>query len=147
MRNKYPRLRRKVNVNYLENRADNRYGLIPFVGPILSGLCAFLNQPPLVREGRLLNWDSYLANFATYGSFVGAILCYEFGKIAWAFVLVVVTALFAVYDVVQDAREALNFSFGVPFFDNCKRAEQRPVGAPPVTPTRGMVAAVNAVAP
>ena len=43
--------------------------------------------------------------------------------------LVVVTALFAAYDVVQDAREALNFSFGVQFFDNCKRTERRPVGA------------------
>ena len=100
MRNKYPHLRRKVNLNYLENRADNRYGLIPFVGPIMSGLCAFLNQPPLVREGKLLNWDSYLANFATYGSFVGAILCYEFGKNAWEFLLIIVTILFAIYDII-----------------------------------------------
>lgn len=53
---------------------------------------------------------------------LGAILCYEFGKIVWALVLVI--TLFAAYAVVQDVREALNFSFGVPFFDNCKKAER-----------------------
>ena len=124
IRNKIPAMRRKVNTNYLENRADNRYGLIPFVGPIMSGLCAFLNQPPLVREGRLLNWDAYVANLITYGAFVGAVLCYESGLETWTLALLAVTGVLALYDVVQDVREALNFSFGACFFDNCRRAER-----------------------
>ena len=123
-RTKIPKLRRKVNTNYLENRADNRYGLIPFAGPIMSGLCAFLNQPPLVREGKLLNWDAYVANLATYGSFVGAIVCYEKGLSAWAIVLLIITILFAAYDIVQDVREVLNFSFGVCLLDTFKRVRR-----------------------
>ena len=43
MRNKLPDLRRNVNTAYLENRPNNRYGLIPYLGPIMSGLSSFLN--------------------------------------------------------------------------------------------------------
>ena len=119
--------------------------MIPFIGPIMSGFCAFLNQPPLVRQGRLLNWDSYLANFVTYGAFIGVMLCYERGHNAGAIVLLVVTGLLAVYDIVQDVREALNFSFGVRFFDNCKRAESpRDPHQVQVTPVRNVVAATAA---
>ena len=144
MRIQIPALRRKANTNYLENRADNRYGMVPFIGPIMSGLCAFLNQPPLVRQGRLLNWDSYLANFVTYGAFVGVMLYYEKGLSAGAIVLLLVVILLAVYDVVQDVREALNFSFGVRFFDNCKRVEKRQGPAQvQVAPARNVVAAAD----
>ena len=43
MRNKLPNLRRNVNTAYLENRPNNRYSLVPYLGPIMSGLSAFLN--------------------------------------------------------------------------------------------------------
>lgn len=46
-RAKIPHMRRNVNASYLRNRPNNRYGLIPYVGPILSALASFMNQPSL----------------------------------------------------------------------------------------------------
>ena len=74
-----------------------------------------------MRNGKLLNWDSYLANFATYAAFVGTVLCYEFSQRVPMFVFLGVTVLLTFFDIIQDVREVLNFSFGVCFFDNCTR--------------------------
>lgn len=125
MRNKLPDLRRNVNTAYLENRPNNRYGLIPYLGPIMSGLSSFLNQPPLVRKGRLHNWGAYISNFITYGALVGTITCYEFGQNALSIVFLIITVLFSIYDIIQDVREVLNFSFGNPFFDSCKKTKKQ----------------------
>lgn len=122
MRNKLPKLL-NVNATYVENRLNNRYGLIPYLGPIMSGFSGFLNQPPLMRNGKVHNWGAYIANFITYILYAGIVVCYEYRHKAGAIVLFVITALFAIYDVIQDVREVLNFYFGNLFFDGCKKQE------------------------
>lgn len=119
MRNKLPNLL-NVNATYVENRLNNRYGLIPYLGPIMSGFSGFLNQPPLMRNGKVHNWGAYIANFITYILYAGIVVCYEYRHKAGAIVLFVITALFAIYDVIQDVREVLNFYFGNLFLDGCK---------------------------
>ena len=77
-----------------------------------------------MREGRLHNWCAYIFNFITYGFFVGAVVSYEFNQGGLAVALLIVAVILSLYDIVQDVREAHNFSFGVKFFDNCKETKK-----------------------
>lgn len=109
MRSQIPDMQRNVNQSYLENRANNRYGLIPYLGPVFSGLCAFLNQPPLKERDKKCKFPPYLANFITYGVFFGAVYAYEKGQNAVAIVLAIITFILSIYDTYNDVCEAMNF--------------------------------------
>lgn len=106
-----PDLRRNVNSSYLRNRPNNRYGLIPYVGPILSGLSAFMNQPPLKEEGKRCRIIPYIANFVTYGLFCLGVWLYEEGKNAVALLCIILSGILAVFDVLEDVSIAMNFSY------------------------------------
>lgn len=106
-----PDLRRNVNSAYLQNRPNNRYGLVPYVGPIMSGLSAFLNQPPLKEEGKKCRIIPYVANFVTYILFCVGIWLYEIGQSAAALVCVILSGVLGVFDVCEDVSNAMNFAY------------------------------------
>lgn len=106
-----PDLRRNVNSAYLQNRPNNRYGLVPYVGPIMSGLSAFMNQPPLKEEGKRCRPIPYIANFVTYVLFCSGIWFYEDGQNAVALVLVILSGILGIFDVCEDVSIAMNFAY------------------------------------
>lgn len=125
-RARIPHMRRNVNASYLKNRPNNRYGLIPYVGPIFSSAAAFMNQPPLSRESGHYNVAAYFANLATFVAFVVSVVCYEHGHTIAFVVSIAVVVILSMFDVIQDVAEAMSFWFGVPFFDNCSKVRYVP---------------------